>query len=386
MQKNGVTATDPPSASDRPAVPFSSNEVRLSPRQWLIAGVVLAVLFCVVPVLWQRFEPLRIGPDYRIPFRLGHDYWIYDRYCGEVCGGEKTLVIGDSVIWGHYVTKEQTLSHYLSQEAGQEEFANLGVDGIHPAAMAGLMQYYGRDISGKDVILHCNLLWICSEDRDLTTPKERTFQHPRLVPQFFPEIPCYRESFSGRLGIAIGRRVPLLEFARHVRIAYFHDSDLPHWTIDHPYDNPAAAVTLRLPSPNEPPSDEPVAEPWTQKGILPRNFPWVRLDASLQWSCFQQTVAILRDRGNRVFVVVGPLNEHMLTPPSRQTYQARKSEVEGWLRENKIPCLVANALPSRHYADASHPLAKGYARLAKELFQDESFLRFRSTGQRSRAE
>ncbi len=372
------------SAADVPPVSFGSNAVRLSPRQCVVAAVILAALCYWIPVAWRQIEPLEIGSDYRLPFRLGYDYWTFERYCGEVAAEDKTLLIGDSVVWGHYVSKAETLSHYLNEEAGEEGFANLGVDGIHPAAMEGLMCYYGRDVENRDVILHCNLLWICSEDRDLQSDKERTFNHPRLVPQFYPRIACYRESLSGRLGIVVERHVPLLAWASHLRIAYFDDSDLPRWTIDHPYKNPARAVTLELPSPDEPPSDRPVAEPWTEKDIVTASFPWVELDTSLQWGCFKRTVAMLRQRGNRVFVLVGPLNEHLLTPTSARTYAQRKGEVEAWLKGEKIPHCIASMLPSRDYADASHPLAEGYARLAKELFAHKPFVDFLSCGQRKK--
>ena len=94
MPPNNNTRTSHSSGKDKSTVPFGSNEVRLSPRQCIIAAVVLAVLFHFIPILWRRVEPLELGPDYRIPFRLGYDYWTYDRYSGEVCREDKTLVIG----------------------------------------------------------------------------------------------------------------------------------------------------------------------------------------------------------------------------------------------------------------------------------------------------
>ena len=388
MQTTGNAAKGDPPVTDKSAVPFGSNEVRLSPRQCVVSAIILVALFYFIPTVWEWIEPLRAGPDYRIPARLGQDYWTYNRYCREVCAGDKILVVGDSVIWGDYVNKEETLSHYLNKLSGEDRFANMAVAGIHPAAMAGLVEYYGRDIRQKKILLHYNPLWISSQEADLRTPKERLFNHPRLVPQFFPRVPCYRESVSRKLGIVVGHRLPLLGWANHLRIAYFEDvpelrrwTDFPTWTREHPYDNPAGAVTLKLPSPNEPPSPKPVAKPWREKGIRQRSFSWVELDTSLQWNSFKRTIEILRRRDNRVFVLVGPFNEHMVTEEGLRTYVKRKREVEAWLKQNRIAYFIPSVLPTEYYADASHPLADGYKLLADVLFENESFVRFRAGGE-----
>jgi len=363
-------------AAEQGEIPFSSNEVRLSPCQWVIALIILVAVFHFLPVLWEGVEKLDPGPDYRIPYSLGDDYWVYDRYCRRVCAGDKTLVIGDSVIWGHYVAKDQTLSHWLNELAGDRQFANLSVDGIHPAAMGGLVEYYGREIRAKKVILNCNLLWISSKRHDLSGKKEFSFNHPKLVPQFFPRIPCYREPPSGRIAVVIGRRVPFFAWADHLRIAYFDNTDIYSWTMEHPYDNPAGAVTLELPSPDELPSPRPVAKPWTEKTIPKFSPSWVELEASLQWHCFKRTVEILQSRENRVFVLVGPFNEHMLKEESLRMYTERKNQVKAWLKQKGIPCYVPPALPSNVYADASHPLGDGYAILAGELLEQQAFVEF----------
>jgi hypothetical protein len=365
--------------ADEPEVAFGSNEVRLSPGEWGVALVLTAALMLAIPRAWTRIEPLPAGPDFRLPFRLGYDYWTFDRACRRACAEPKTLVVGDSVVWGHYVDTSGTLSHYLNQAVGEERFVNLGVDGIHPVALAGLLEHYGRSIENRSVILNCNLLWMSSKRHDLQVTKEFSFNHPRLVPQVLPklvpealrarlpqvppDIPCYKAKAEERLGIVASRTVPFLRWARHLQVAYFDDLDLPAWTIE-------------LPSPDEPPSPEPDARPWTEQGIGPFNAAWVELDTSLQWQYLRRAIEILQGRGNRVFVLVGPFNEHMLTDRSRAVYDKRKQEVEAWLRENGIPHAVPPALPSRLYADASHPLSEGYHVLAEELLKDEQFVRF----------
>lgn len=365
-----------PARAEKPAVPFGSNVVRLSFRGWLLALAIVATIFFFVPSLWQSIEPFQPGPDFRIPYRLGEDYWMYRRWCREVCPEDKTLLVGDSVIWGHYVSTDQTLSHHLNQQTGAEHFANLGVDGIHPAALAGLMEHYASDIRGKRVILFCNPLWMSSARHDLQEDKEFRFNHPRLVPQFDSRLRCYNESIEGRLGIVAQRSFPFLGWVNHLRIAYFDNEDFFAWTLEHPYENPADPVTLKLPSPDEPPSPPPVAKSWTAQHIETYNPAWVDLNKSFQWESFRRTIALLQSRGNRVFVLVGPFNEHMLKPQGLAAYQRMKAEIGAWLREQDVPHFIPAPLPSEMYADASHPLGNGYALLARQLLENEKFTTF----------
>ena len=364
-------------------VPFSSNCVRLPGREWVIVGIVFAAIFCLAPVLWERFEKFEPEPDYRLPYELSSDYWLYNRYCRWTCSVYETLVIGDSVVWGHYVPKDNTLSHYLNETGrrpvglspalpgGRNQFANLGVDGIHPVALAGLLKYYGRQISEKNVILHFNPLWMSSKKHDLQTTKEFHFNHPRLVPQFTPNIPCYKDSYSRRIWAVVERYVAFLGWTSHLRITYFENMDLPTWTLEHPYQNPLGAVTFELRASEDYDRNEHV--PWTEKGIAKADFQWVEPATSLQWSFFQRTVEMLKARRNTVFVLVGPFNEHMLKEDSHNTYRKMKSEIEAWLQQNNVPYYMPLVLPSEFYRDASHPLSEGYDMLAKQLFENQSF-------------
>ena len=372
------TASD--SSSDN--TPFAANNVRLSPREWIIALGIAAAILVGIPFAWKQIEPISIETNHRMPFSLSNNYWTYNRYCEKVSTDrDTTLVVGDSVVWGHFVTKDQTLPAHLNAASGSRQFANMGIDGIHPAALAGLMEHYGRAISGRKVILHCNLLWMSSPRHDLTGSKEIPINHPDLIPQFFPHIECYQtpRSRSHRLGVLIGRKVPVFGWANHMKIAYFDNSDLPTWTIDHPRDNPADTITLELPSPDEPTTPKADIRPWTQKNIGQFDPPWVDLDDSFQWRCFQRTIEILTARGNRVFVVVGPFNEHMLSKKALATYAKMTAKARIWLRDRNIPHYAPKPLPTGTYADASHPLGEGYALLAGKLLANEAFIRFAGT-------
>jgi len=352
-------------------IPYGSNAVRLSGRGWGIAAVVVVALFLLIPWAWERIEPFEPGPTYRVPYALSDDYWHYARYCRYVAKGDKALVVGDSVIWGEYVPPEATLVHHLNERAGADRFVNLGVNGIHPAALAGLLAYYGRAIRGKDVLLHYNPLWMSSKRHDLQTQKEFRFNHPKLVPQFSVEVPCYKAPYADRLGIVAERYLPLRQWTNHLAIAYFDQAPVPAWALEHPYESPARAISLELPQPNAARRHDPA--PWTDRGIAPVKFEWVSADTSLQWRLFQRTVKLLQGRNNRVFVLVGPFNEHMIAPESRETYQGVKTAIAGWLEQQGVPHLIAPLLPSDLYADASHPLSEGYAMLAGQLLACEDF-------------
>ena len=350
---------------------FSSNGIRLSAYEWMFVGIVVLIVICFGPGLWGRIEKFDPEPDYRIPYQLSYDYWFYEYYSRRAGGQNDILVIGDSVIWGHYVPEDQTLSAQLNKIAGTGKFVNLGVDGIHPAALFGLLKYYGNGITNDRVILHFNPLWLSSEKHDLQTEKEYRFNHPRLVPQFSPEIACYRASFAKRISTVIERRISFLNWISHLKIMYFESMDLTTWTLEHPYENPFGVLTLKLPVSSNNKGNESVS--WIERRLTRQDFQWVNLDNSLQWRFFRQTVELLESRGNKVFVLVGPFNEHILTGGSDEVYGKIKSDIELWLRQKNIPYYIPQALPSELYADASHPLSKGYAMLANQLYENPSF-------------
>ena len=298
--------------------PDFSNVVRLSLREWAAVGLCALVFVVAAPKLWERYEAFQPGPDYRMPYDLSNDYWFYDRYARVAAQTHESLVIGDSVVWGQYVTREQTLTHYLNELEGRRRFANLGLDGAHPIALAGLIEHYASGIRNKPVVLQFNPLWLSSPRHDLSADEESQFNHPRLVPQFLPWIAPYKEAISPRIGVVVERSVPFLGWASHLQQAYFDRMDIPSWTLERPTANPLKALQAGLPPSDNLLRHEPV--PWYKRGITRQDFPWVEPAKSLQWRFFKKAIDVLKRRGNRVFVLLGPFNEHMLTDQSRQRY------------------------------------------------------------------
>ena len=191
------------------------------------------------------------------------------------------VVLGDSVVWGRYVTRPQTLSHYLNELAGKQRFANLGLNGAHPVALAGLLEYYGTGIAGKKVLLHYNPLWMGSPTTDLQE-KDSPLNHPDLLPQFIPirvhwsnssllpqfvpPIPANKAEASQKIGRLIDRNVPFTAWTNHLQQAYFDQTSIPRWTLEHPYANPSRQVTHGLP-PSDPSGS---CDPWNASVSLTR--------------------------------------------------------------------------------------------------------------------
>lgn len=370
-----------PAIVDAPFV----NEMRLGPIHWAIVFVIVALAMVLTPRLWIRIERYDTGRDYRIPYALGKDYWLYERRMGQLSDPQQVIVLGDSVIWGEYVLPTGTLSHFLNSEAGgQERFVNCGGEGLHPLALEGLVKYYGGALRGRKILLHCNLLWLSSPKADLQDVTEDNLNHSRLLPQVFPRIPSYKADAAERIGAIMERDIGFLSWAEHLQIAYFGGMNVMDWTLAndggdpprHPnvYRNPLAQITLNVPSAPENDSKRGPRSrrhrPWTATSDGPMQFEWVDLNRSLQWAAFQRLLQILRDRGNEVLVMVGPFNEHMMTEKNRVVYLKLRDGVAKWLTGQHISSVVPDTLPSALYADASHPLTDGYKLLAERLLKN----------------
>lgn len=344
---------------------FVANGMRLTGRQWLLVGAVMAFVWVLGPSLWETIEPFEPGTAYRVPHEMSEDYWLWARWSRRAAGSADVLLLGDSVVWGEYAPPAGTLSAHMDALDPDRRYANLGLAGMHPQPLAGLIEHYGGAIAGKDVILQCNLLWMSSPRHDLQDEKESSFNHPALLPQFTEEIPAYRKPFGDRLSVVVRRTVPFFGWTRHLQVASFDQKDVPAWALEHPYDNPLSALTLDLP---EPGTDlRHGTRSWKERGYVAQDLDWVAPDTSVQWRGFKRLVRTLRDRENDVLVLVGPFNEHMLTDAGREGYLRLKEAVTGWLNEQGVPYFAPDPLPEELYGDASHPLDAGYKLLAERV-------------------
>jgi len=365
-----------------------THEVRLTLRQWLAALLTVTLIAVALPRAWKHVERFEVGADYRIPYALSNDYWLFDWYLQKVAAAKPIVVLGDSVVWGEYVKADGTLPHFLNAEAAKPvRFVNAGVNGLFPLAMEGLVRDYGTALHDRKVIVVCNLLWLTSPKADMQAESDETINHTPLIPQFRPKVPSYQADATTRIGAVIGRHVSLMGWVNHLQSAYFNQRSVTQWTLaedpDHPrsypnaYRNPLARITCVVPSGQlddlERGEGSSRHKPWSSEGPRKTAFDWVPLSSSLQWAAFQRTVEMLRHRNNDVLVIVAPFNEHMIADPSQDAYKSTQSGIVAWLSENHIPFVLPDKLPSEIYADASHPLTAGYALLADTIVKSEPF-------------
>jgi lysophospholipase L1-like esterase len=362
-----------------PDIPFV-NEMRLNWRLWLVTTAILVAAILLTPRVWKRVEKFEVGPDYRIPYTLSKDYWLYQRRLKETTTKDNILVLGDSVIWGEYVSPNGTLTHFLNEQTKGDRFVNIGVNGLYPLAIEGLVNHYA-DLHDRKVILHCNVLWMSSPKADLQDPKPQSINHSRLVPQF-EKIPSYKADANERLSVLVERNVQFMSWVTHLQTAYFNDKSIPAWTLQsddkdrypNSYKNPLSQISLRVPQAlADDPQRGPKSarhRPWTETGATPTTFEWLTTTNSLQWAAFVQTVGKLLAQHNDVVVIVGPFNEHMIAADNKPAFEAVRNGIIGFLKEHPAKFIAPEVLPSELYADGSHPLTRGYEELAERVLPE----------------
>lgn len=298
-----TSAEQAPARFDPPDTHFV-NAVRLTLRHWLSVAAIAGLVLPGTPWLWKRIERFDMSSDYRVPFALSKDYWLYQRQLERI-PKDRPVLIGDSVVWGEYVRADGTLSHFLSEQLAQPgQVVNAGVNGLFPLALEGLVRYYAGPLRHRQIILHCNLLWLSSPKADLHTAKEERFNHADLVPQLVSHIPCYRAGLNHRLAVVLEREFPFAQWANHLQIAYFGQKNVLSWTLEeedgnpprfpNAFKNPFSQITLAVPG--EPAIDpergpaSPRHKPWSNTGQGSTRFEWVELERSLQWAAFQRLV------------------------------------------------------------------------------------------------
>jgi hypothetical protein len=173
--------------------------MRLNARLWLATVALLAAIIFLTPRVWKRIEKFEATPDYRIPYSLSKDYWLYQRRLEQHTTSTNILLIGDSVIWGEYVLPNGTLSHFLNEQTKTDRFINAGVNGLYPLAIEGLINHYAN-LKNRKIILHCNVLWMSSPKADLRDPKAQSINHSRLLQQF-GAIPSYKPDANERRSV-----------------------------------------------------------------------------------------------------------------------------------------------------------------------------------------
>lgn len=329
---------------------------------------VIAVI-SLLPYILPLVNNEQFRGDFRIPYSLGEDYFLYKKYSEHVSSAERVIVIGDSVIWGHYVGDESTLTARLNSFSGAERFANLGIDGIHPAAMYGLIDSCCGSIKNRKVIVGINLLWMSSPRHDLSGDANSSINHKALLPQFSGRVPAWSPSVEERLTLFIRREIPLFLWTDHVRSTLFARNNFYRWTMDNPRENPALYFV---------PGSRVFTPPDAVKPdrMFPQDMAWVAMDRSVQWQYMLASIRMLREQGNSVIAVITPYNQFMLTDNSRIKRDEMIVYIQGVLAAEGITVLAPQLETREYFADLSHMTAEGYGVLAEDLMGYPEFLEF----------
>jgi hypothetical protein len=341
--------------------------LNLSLRDWLVVTLLVITLIAVLPLIPFRPRTPALDGDYRIPYALSTRYDLYRRFTNLSATQFPTILVGDSVVWGQTSHRNETLAHYLNELTKQRRYINAGLDGMHPIALAELLEHHAPAIQKKDVILQFNPLWLMIMTSKQKMPDNPLLNRPGLVPRLAADA---KGTYQERLEGAVARLFhgsPLDSLEERITETRV---DFLAWTLDHPYESPIRAISSGLPPSED--SYKARMTPWsgTEKAKLDAR--WPELEKHGQWQAFERVLDLLQERQNRVLVLLGPLNEHMMSVPMRGEYLALKRQIQQRLDARQVLCFVPPALRSEHYTDICHPIGAGYEELARELLRSQS--------------
>lgn len=339
----------------------------LTPRDWRVVGLLVALLIGIAPAIPFRPAEPKIELDYRIPYALSSRYDLYRRYTSLAADQFPSLIVGDSVVWGQCSRRDQTLSHHLNELTKQPRFANAGLDGMHPIALAELLEYHAPAIAKKRVLLQFDPLWLIVKNPSDKSRKNYLFNRPDLIPRLAAR---FKAPFKQAIAAAWSRLYstgPLKDWTTRLADTRV---DFLAWSLDHPYESPLKAISAALPPSED--SKYQVLVPWTRvENDLLRDF-WGDPDTHPEWLAFERLIGLLESRDNKILVVLGPMNEHMMASVMRASYLSLRAKLAKRLEARGVATFTPSLLPSDTYADICHPLAPGYELMAKELLQRES--------------
>lgn len=330
--------------------------------------LILIITVMMLPCFFPLVKDGEFAGSYRLPYRQGEDYFLYEKYCRYAARSGKIIVIGDSVIWGHYVEPEATLPAQMNSLSGKDAFINLGIDGIHPVVFFGLVDNYCGSITGARVIVGINLLWMSSPKHDLSGEVNSSINHKMLLPQFTERIPAYSPSFEERLTCAVKREVTLFRWIDHAR-SYMAGRNFFAWTMEHPAEDPRIFFARQ---------DESFTPPDVMKPerMVPADMEWVSPDMSLQWKYMKRAITLIKSRGNSVVAVITPFNRFMLSEKSLAEREMIMAQMMRELAAEGIKVLTPELDKKELFADLSHPSASGYRYMSSLLFADADFAEF----------
>lgn len=346
---------------------FERQGLELTLQEWLVVGLFAMAFLAVAPSISFRPKTPVLEADYRIPYPLSRRYDLYKRYTTLAAQQAPTLLVGDSVIWGQCAVRHETLAAQLNAMSRQPRFVNAGLDGMNPVALYELLQYHAPGIEKSRVLLQFDPLWMMVEEDSAHDVREALYNRADITPRLAAKFTGpFKETVSAAWR-KLADATPIGSWEDRFADAKL---DFLAWSLEHPYESPLAAISSTLP-----PSDDTShlrLTAWNATPARPTSAGWLNLSTSVHWQAFRNILELLEQRGNKVLVVIGPMNEHQMDEPTLAGYRKLKSQMDADLSAHGVRHLVASVLDASHYGDICHPLGPGYAALAKELLQKES--------------
>lgn len=351
----------------------AANALLFSFRELLAVFLIVFVLILLVLPVWHAsWEKIELPENYRLPYVNRDNYYLYSR-CAELeTARSRYLFIGDSAIWGMYAGNSGTLPAQLNRILNERCCGNLAIDGLHPVAMRTLMQSYGSGIRDRTVLIYFNPLWVNSAKYDLSDEEPFTVNHPELLPQF-GSIACYQADFDKKIGILLDRHVRFFGWKKHLQNYFYENEDFKSYLIKRHLSDPFAPIRRQIvPEEKE---HKGTNQNYKTRDIPVQHWEWVSLEKSRQWQALQDTVKILRGRGNRVLVMIGTINPGLLDGSTLDGLRKLRQQAEADLKQKGIDSIMLSEVDAEFYADASHLLESGYAQVAEFLVKEKVCVR-----------
>lgn len=342
----------------------------LSVRGWSGVLVVFVLVVIGLPRAWVAVESFDPELNWRQPTRVAEDYWQIHRWLRAAERKESIVILGDSVVWGEFAKPNETLAAHLSMINGENEFANLGVQGLYPVALLGLLKI---EAPRSPPLLLFNPIWMTSARRDLSLlASERetvSVNHQALLPQWIGSPVSYRATLEERLSRWGLQQSQLRRWSNHLSYEHLDGQDLPTWLRAHPSRFPWQASDGIVLGPEDEPG-QPI-----RRRLIPENsisYEWVEPDDSLQYQAFLKCVELLSQHGKPPCVLLASLSSSGRTPECLNSESQIAQRLRDDLEQRQIAVVNLKA-SSEVMADASHPTPDGYRAWAETIQHESAF-------------
>lgn len=315
------------------------------------ALAIAAAVLLVAEIGFRVVAPVSVPPDFRLPDRT---LWAIDEFVDSAAKtpGVRIAVVGDSVVWGGFADRDQTLSARMDADyasAGRSVHAfNFGLNGAHANDLGPLVEVLADRKAADLVVVNFDYRFYGESPVADRYPRLRTMVAgdggPASTAAGLSSIAARREYL---LAVTVGDK-PSTAFSRTVETAIPRLLGRPLW-------RKRNAEQLDL-------------------GALRSDFGVPPLTADSTYVRYLlASVRAARERRVRVVVFAGPLDRGLLSANDLYDpalYAANLGIVRRLVEQEGGEFLdLTDSVPATEIRDSHHPMPEGYARLARVLEQ-----------------